>query len=122
MTVKFAHLPPLSASIDVATALLGVEFKGTCAGFGLELNDISITATPTGIASTGDPFSIFGVSTPTSGATKAVTAQLNPLLPTRAASSGKTGGAVGLSALRSLDAGAVVAVAAVAIFMGGLPL
>ncbi|KAH9057355.1 hypothetical protein EDB87DRAFT_1117945 [Lactarius vividus] len=101
----------------------GDSFNGACAAFGYVLNDITITATPTGIPSTGDPLSIFDVPTPTPGATQAVSAQLNPLLPTRAVGpTANTGGAVGLSALRSLEAGAVVAVAAIAIFMGGLPL
>ena len=40
-----------------------------CAGSGIELNEVSVTVTPTGIASTGDPLSIFEVQTPTSGAT-----------------------------------------------------
>ncbi|KAH8985261.1 hypothetical protein EDB86DRAFT_2959884 [Lactarius hatsudake] len=97
----------------------GDTFYGACSSFGFVLNDITITATPTGIASTGDPLSIFDVPTPTPGATRAVTFQLGPLLPTRAAgSTAKTGGAVGLSAPRSLQAGAVVAVATIAIFMG----
>ena len=94
-----------------------------CEEFGFELNDISITATPTGAASTGDPFSIFEAATPTSGATEAVTAQEPPLLPTTlAANTGQIGGADGLSALWSLHAAAFGAVAAVAIVMGGLPL
>ena len=113
--------PALSAPIDVATAF-GVAFQDACAEFGLELNEVTITATPTGISSTGDPFSIFEVATPTSGATAAVTVQEPPLIPSLAAGPGKKGGAVGLSALRSLDAAAVGAVAAVAIVMGGLPL
>ena len=86
------------------------------------LNDITITATPTGIASTGDPFSIFDVQNLTPGATEVVTIQEPALLPSLAAGPVKKGGAVGLSALRSLDAAAVGAVAAVAIIMGGLPL
>ncbi|KAN0133499.1 hypothetical protein V8E53_008667 [Lactarius tabidus] len=100
----------------------GGDFEDACAGFGFVLNDISVTATPTGIASTGDPFSIFEPATPTAGATKAVTAGDEPLLPTQATSSGKMGGAVGLNALQSLNAGVVGAVAAAAIFMGALPL
>jgi hypothetical protein len=86
------------------------------------LNDFSITATPTGIASTGNPFSIFEAATPTAGATKAVTSGENPLLPTQATSSGKIGGAVGLSALQSLNVAVVGAVAAVSFLMGVLPL
>lgn len=88
------------------------------------LNDVPITATPTGIASTGDPFSIFDPITPTAGATKAVTIENIPLLPTRVTgpSSGKIGGAVGLSAILSLHAGVVGAVTAAAIVMGGFPL
>ncbi|KAH9012777.1 hypothetical protein EDB85DRAFT_2158710 [Lactarius pseudohatsudake] len=98
-------------------------FQGACSSFGFELNDVWISASPTGIASTGDPLSILDAPAPTSGATQAVTPQEQPLIPTRAAgSAAKAGGAVGLSAPRSLEAGAVVAVAAVAIFMGGLPL
>ncbi|KAH8985257.1 hypothetical protein EDB86DRAFT_2959848 [Lactarius hatsudake] len=99
----------------------GDYFYDACSEFGFVLNDIVLTATPTGIASTGDPFSIFGVQT----ATEAVTIEADPLglLPTQAAgSTAKTGGAVGLRTPRSLQAGAIVAVAAVAIFMGGLPL
>ena len=86
---------------------------------------MSITATPTGIASTGDPLSFFESVTPTPGDTAAVTLQPLPLLPTSLAASsgtGKKGGAVGLSAIRSLDAAAFGAVAAVALVMGGLPL
>ncbi|KAH8985404.1 hypothetical protein EDB92DRAFT_1370822 [Lactarius akahatsu] len=103
---------------DVATH---VVFYDACSEFGFALNDIVLTATPTGIASTGDPFSIFGVQT----ATEAVTIQADPLglLPTQTTeSTAKTGGAVGLRTPRNLQASAVVAVAAVATFMGGLPL
>ncbi|KAH9172443.1 hypothetical protein EDB89DRAFT_1965288 [Lactarius sanguifluus] len=97
-------------------------FYGVCGIFGFVLNEISITASPTGIKSTGDPFSIFDLPTPTSGATVTPLVTFK-LLPTRAAgSTAKTGGAVALSAPRSLEACAVVAVAAIAIFMGGLPL
>ncbi|KAH9051333.1 hypothetical protein EDB83DRAFT_2397331 [Lactarius deliciosus] len=94
----------------------GDYFYETCSKFGFVLNDIKLTATPTGIASTGDPFSIFGVQTAT---------EADPLglLPTQTTGSpAKTGGAVGLRTPRNLQAGAIVAVAAVAIFMGGLPL
>ncbi|KAH9009676.1 hypothetical protein EDB83DRAFT_2452984 [Lactarius deliciosus] len=112
------HVGPTDVAADVA-------FYDACGISGFELNDISITATPTGIVSTGNPLSIFDAPTPTPGATQAVSVQENPLIPTRAVDSTAktgTGGAVGLSALRSLKAGAVVAVATIAIFMGGLPL
>ncbi|KAH9028724.1 hypothetical protein EDB84DRAFT_1563021 [Lactarius hengduanensis] len=130
-----ANFDALGTCLNCLQALSGIDYwantpaqvydysEDTCTSFGFELNDVLITATPTGIGSTGDPLSIFDVPAPTSGATQAVTFQEEPLLPTRAAgSAAKTGGAVGLSAPRSLEAGAVVAVAAVAIFMGGLPL
>ena len=77
---------------------------------------------PTGTASTGNPLSFIEQPTPTPGATELVTAQPPPLLPSLSASSGKKGGAVELSALRSLDAAAVGAVLTVVILMGGLPL
>ena len=94
-----------------------------CAYFGFELSNTSITATPMGIAFRGDPFSIIEATTPTPGATEAVTAQEPLSLPTTlAASTGKIGGTNGLSALRSLGAAAFGAVAAGAIVMGGLPL
>jgi hypothetical protein len=99
---------------------LSVEFQENCWGFGFVLNDFSVTATPTGILGTGDPFSIFDAPSPTPGATSDLP---DPLVPTAATSSGKTGGAVSLGALQSLlNAGAVGVVAAAAIFMGGLPL
>ncbi|KAH9012781.1 hypothetical protein EDB85DRAFT_2222078 [Lactarius pseudohatsudake] len=104
---------------DVVT---NVAFHQACHSYGLVLNVIVLTATPTGIASTGNPFSIFGVPTAT---------EFDPLglLPTvylvpdqATGSTAETGGAVGLRTPQNLQAGAIVAVTAVAIFMGGLPL
>ena len=87
------------------------------------LNDITITATPTGIANTGNPFAIFQPTSPTAGATEAVSYQGEPLLPTQTTGSGMTGGTVRLGAPQSLiNAGVVGAVAAAAILMGRLPL
>jgi len=100
----------------------GGEFQENCAGFGFALNDFSVTAIPTGIVGTGDPFSIFYLPTSIRDST-AASDQFDPLQPTATSSSGMTGGAVRLSAFQSLlNAVAVGAVAAAAIFMGGLPL
>ncbi|KAI9439218.1 hypothetical protein H4582DRAFT_2075881 [Lactarius indigo] len=109
---------------------LGQEFGDACTqDFGYQLNGITVTAKPTGIASTGDPFSIFDAPTPTPGATQAIAFQSIPLFPTQDSQNAgpvppgvKTGSAVGLSAPQSLGTGAVVAVVAVAIFMGRIPL
>ena len=86
------------------------------------LNDITITASPTGTVSTSDPFAIFEPATPTPGATQAVSAEDYPLLPTQRTSSGKKGGAVGLGALQNLNTVVVGAVSTVIILMGALPL
>ncbi|KAI0299987.1 hypothetical protein B0F90DRAFT_1668482 [Multifurca ochricompacta] len=108
---QYEGIPPAETYLD--------SFRGACADFNLELNDAPITATPTGIASTGDPFSIFNAPTPTSGATAALTAQTNPLLPTRGAVGAKTGSAVGFSAPRFWDAGAAVAITGVVVILSG---
>jgi hypothetical protein len=72
----------------VSKARLKLRPLGTCTGFqigceefGIELNDVSLTATPTGVSSTGDPLSIFEVPTPSAGATAAVTLAVPPLIP-----------------------------------------
>ena len=85
-----------------------------CAGSNIELNDVSVTVTPTGIASTGDPLSTFELQTPTPGATEAVSFTLPPLIPTPVpdTSVGKTGSAIGLKAFRALGTSVVVAVIA----------
>lgn len=97
------------------------EFIGGCATFGIVLNAVAVTATPTGISSTGDPLSLFEPQTPTSGATAAVTASLPPLVPIQgvtpsSGSSVKNGSPVELNAIKALGAGAVVAaIASVAV-------
>ncbi|KAF8264836.1 hypothetical protein EI94DRAFT_1805270 [Lactarius quietus] len=113
-------------------------FEGLCKDSGYVLNYTAITAIPTGIASTGDPVSVFEPATVIAGVTQPVTFDDFPLLPTGASSagaqttssatvtqttsSGKTGGAVGLGALQNLNVGVFGAFAAVGIFMGVLPL
>lgn len=120
VTVRaLAHLP--HAHFVLLTFRL-LAFIGACEAYGYTLNDLTFAVSPTGIASTGDPFSIFDQATPTPGATKALTEGAVPLLPTAATKSGKIGGAVRLGALQSLNAGIVGAVVAVTIFMGVLPL
>ncbi|KAF8264839.1 hypothetical protein EI94DRAFT_1805272 [Lactarius quietus] len=101
----------------LAASYYAGDFEGQCDSAGYVLNDVSITATPTGIASTGDPLSIFYPPFPTFGAT-VVSIGGEALLPTVPPGSGDSGGAVRLGALQSLNAGVVGAVAAVAIFMG----
>ena len=91
-----------------------------CAGEGIELNEFTITVTPTGISSTGDPLSIFEVQTPASGATKAVSFTLPPLIPTPepVKYGGNIGSAIGLNAFGALGTGVVVATAAAITILG----
>ncbi|KAI0260350.1 hypothetical protein BC834DRAFT_973491 [Gloeopeniophorella convolvens] len=94
-----------------------VDFLDSCAGFGIVLNEVTLTATPTGASSAGDPFTPFEPVTPTSGATVAVTASLPPLIPNPATQgqppkkNGATGGGV------PLIAGAAVAAIAGALVL-----
>ncbi|KAF8264837.1 hypothetical protein EI94DRAFT_1702933 [Lactarius quietus] len=117
-------------------------FENLCLGFGYMLNNVEVTASPTGTVSTFDPFAVFEPPTATPGATQTVSADDYPLLPTgtqttssaivtqktssatvtQTTSSGKTGGAVGLDALQNLNTVVVGAVAVVVMFMGALPL
>lgn len=94
-----------------------------CEASDITLNVVSITVTPTGISSTGDPLSIFDAPTPTSGATAAVSAQLPPLVPTPLGEQTKNksiGGAAEINAFWGVYTSAVVA-AAVAITTLGVP-
>lgn len=93
-------------------------FKSGCAASGIELEDVPVTATPTGTASTGDPLSMFEAPTPTSGATAAVTYALPPLIPTQAEINTKIGSAIGLNAFRALGTSVVVATAATIVMLG----
>jgi hypothetical protein len=91
-------------------------FDSACSAFGIVLNPISVTASPTGVSSTGDPLAVFEAPTPTSGATVAVTDLLPPLYPTSGVNAQDPNGtAAGPRALWALGAGAVVAAAATAI-------
>jgi hypothetical protein len=99
------------------------SLPGYCAAQRIQLNLVSITATPTGTATTGDPLSMFEAPTPTSGATVAVTMELPPLIPSYSVQNPgqaqpKTGSAVGLNAFRALDMSIVVAAGAVIVLLG----
>ncbi|KAH9981678.1 hypothetical protein BJV74DRAFT_854347 [Russula compacta] len=99
-------------------------FQSACAASDIILNIESITATPTGISSTGDPLSIFDAPTPTSGETVAVTASLPPLIPTplEEQTKSKIGGAAEINAFWGVYTSAIVAaVTAVAITTLGVP-
>jgi hypothetical protein len=107
----------------LAYYILCIVFQGYCAAQRIQLNLVSITATPTGTAMTGDPLSMFGAPTPTSGATVAVTMELPPLIPSYSVQNPgqaqpKTGSAVGLNAFRALDMSIVVAAGAVIVLLG----
>src|ERR1700679_2550540 len=100
-----------------------IVFQGYCAAQRIQLNLVSITATPTGTATTGDPLSMFEAPAPTSGATVAVTMELPPLIPsysvqTPGQAQPKTGSAIGLNAFRALDMSIVVAAGAVTVLLG----
>ncbi len=84
------------------------------------LNDVTVTATPTGISSTGDPLSLFEPQTPTSGATAVVTASVPPFVPVQGSgTNSKNGSPVEFNALKALGASAVVAAAASGINVEG---
>jgi len=100
-----------------------LAFMTYCRAQRIKLNTVSITATPTGTATTGDPLSMFEAPTPTSGATVAVTAELPPLVPSYTAQTpGQAqpivGSAIGLNAFRAL--GMSIAGAAIAIVILGV--
>ncbi len=89
-----------------------------------ELNSVTITATPTGTATTGDALSMFEAPTPTSGATAAVTEESPPLIPSSPVqtavvqSQPKVGSATGLDAFRALGRSVVVATLATIVTFG----
>ncbi|KAF8497762.1 hypothetical protein F5888DRAFT_249700 [Russula emetica] len=98
-------------------------FQDGCAAQLIQLNPVSITATPTGTATTGDPLSMFEAPTPTSGATAAVTMELPPLVPsysvqTPGQAQPKSGSAIGLNAFRALGTSIVVAAGAAIVLLG----
>jgi hypothetical protein len=88
------------------------------------LNAVSITATPTGTATTGDPLTMFEAPTPSAGETVAVTAELPPLVPSfshqsaPAQAKSKTGSAIGLNAFIALGTSIVVSTAATIVILG----
>jgi len=100
-------------------------FQDYCGAQNIMLNPVSITATPTGTATTGDPLSMFEAPTPTSGATAAVTVELPPLIPSYSGSvqapgqaKSKIGSAIGLNAFRALGTSVLVAAAAAIVILG----
>jgi hypothetical protein len=102
-----------------------IVFRDYCAAQRMLLNSVSITATPTGTATTGDPLSMFEAPTPTSGATAAVTMELPPLIPsysglvqTPGQTQPKTGSAIGLNAFRALGTSVLVAAGAAIVILG----
>ncbi|KAI9439219.1 hypothetical protein H4582DRAFT_124450 [Lactarius indigo] len=109
------RIPPLFPGPTV-TRCCPTEFRDGCATFGVVLNNVAATATPTGISSTGDPLSLFEPQTPTSGATAAVTASELPFIPVLGSGTNpKNGGPVKLNVLKALGTSTVVAAASVAI-------
>jgi hypothetical protein len=108
----------LTTSPLVGILLSRIGFRSACAQSGIALNKVPITVTPAGIASTGDPFSIFEVPPPTSGATTAVTFALPPLIPTPPAFGSKKGSATGLNAFRALGTSMTVATTAAIVVLG----
>jgi len=95
-------------------------FFSGCAASEIELDAIGVTATPTGLASTGDPLSPFEVPTPTSGETVGVTAVIiPPLVPTFGTGQSQSGSARGRNAFWALGTSMVVAFAG-AVAMGGV--
>ncbi|KAI0270211.1 hypothetical protein BGY98DRAFT_268103 [Russula aff. rugulosa BPL654] len=95
-------LGPASLSLDSPGTIYTDFFTDYCAAQRILLNAVSITATPTGTATTGDPLSMFEAPTPTAGATAAVTAELPPLIPsytvqTAGQATPKSGSASGLN-------------------------
>jgi len=95
-------------------------FANGCGASEIVLNVVEVTATPTGLASTGDPLSPFEAPTPTSGETVAVTVlSVLPLIPTFGTDQSQLGSASGLHPFWALGTSMVVSFA-VAIAMGGV--
>jgi hypothetical protein len=100
-----------------------IAFQAYCAAQHIQLNMVSITATPTATGTTGDPLSMFLAPTPTSGATAAVTMELPPLIPsysiqTPGQAQPNTGSPIGLNAFRVLGMSIVVAAGAAIVISG----
>jgi hypothetical protein len=82
---------------------------------GFFLNLVNVTATPTGVSSTGDPLAIFEAPTPTAGEKTAVTAEITPLMPTAAGNKFASGSPAVFDAFGAVCASAVFVILGVSL-------
>jgi hypothetical protein len=96
-------------------------FTDACSAASIVLNLVEVTATPTGISSTGDLLSPFEAPTPTPGETVAVSAIVyQPLIPTFGLDNSQFGSAGRPNAFWAAGTSTVVAISVtVAVAMGG---